>query len=217
MNTHPTIHTLKIPISQLPKLSNDQKFILVMRLARFYNQLSFCHTAFIQTPANDEPISLRQRFNSSMFASSVLYEAIKIVSDLGKEFKTYPSFKKGFGTFLRDKEVIYLREKVLNKVRNGIVYHIDKGPIEETLETLDIRQLELFTITENEDVGLYFNLADDIALNYLIGKHSSPEKEREYFVEVIDKISSVTQKFIKYTVELIREYIQRKYWKLQTK
>jgi hypothetical protein len=62
---------------------------------------------------------------------------------------------------------------------------------------------------------MYFQLSDDVALNYIIGVHDSPEKERQYYIEILEKILRVSVLFINFTNDLFDEYIQRKYWKIE--
>jgi hypothetical protein len=213
MENTPEIYTIKIPISQLKRLRDDPQFILILRLGRYLNQLMFCHQAYLEWKDDLTPAGIRQTHNASFFSCGVLYEAIKIIPELGKEFSNYRAFKGGFKMFNRDKDLNDLKRNVLNKLRNGTIFHVNADPITETLKHFDVRRLDLIASTSTRQGDAHFQLADDIALNYLTGEHSTPEEEIKHYKETLRKIMDVMTHFINYANELTAEYVERKYWK----
>jgi hypothetical protein len=211
------IQFIKIPISKLPSLRNDGKFLLIMRLCRYLNQLAFCHQAYLDYSEDSSPLGICQSYNAFMFSCGVLYEAFRVIPKLGKEFSTYKSFEVGFKVFWKDKDTVSIKDTVLNKMRNGVVFHVDMAPIIEAMQTLNLRKLHLITSTTGKIGDSHYQLADDIALNYIIGDRGTPEAEPEYLKETFKKIMDIAVKYITNANKLIGEYVERNHWKVETK
>ncbi|HQU85725.1 MAG TPA: hypothetical protein PKY59_21495 [Pyrinomonadaceae bacterium] len=211
------IYAMKVPLSQLDKLRTDAKFILILRLGRYLNQLSFCLQANRDYWDDNSPIGIRQQHNSLFFLYGVIYEAVKFRDELGKEFGTYKSFKNGLALLMKNKDFQSLREIELNYLRNKVVYHVDSMPYEETLKTLNLRKLDFFTTKGNEFIDVHFQLSDDIALNFMIGDHGTLKDEEAKFKEILEKIVRLSKEFVKHSHNLITEYIERKRWKVETR
>lgn len=215
MSKNFAILSLKIPLTQMSKLRTDPQFILVMRLCRYLNQLNFCHTVYLDYKDDLTPVGIRQTHNAFFFWCAVLYEAVKIVPELGKEFIKFKSFNNGFGTFSKDTELNELKQKQLNKIRNNITFQVGNNAIEETLKTLDLQRYDLMKNSTSKYGDIHFSLADEIALNFMVGFHDSDEAQETYYRETLTKIMNVTVKFIDYANHLINEYVERKHWKVE--
>lgn len=117
--------------------------------------------------------------------------------------------------FSRDKDLNFLKQNVLNNMRNEFIYHVSEEPFIKVLELLNLPRLDLVASISSKYEDMYFQLSDDIVLNYITGRHSTEEKELEYLSEILKKIMHVTVHFIKFSRELTDEYIQWKHWKVE--
>jgi len=207
---------VKIPLSQIKKLKDDPQFILILRLCRYINQLTYIQEAYLKG-RNDQdasPTQIRHFHNTFFFICGVLHEALEFARGLGKEFKIFPSFQKGLAKLPKHSDVKFLEENEhLKKMRNKFVFHVDAEPFEEALRTYNVRLIK-FLWAEGPKAGeIYYNLADELALNYYIGDHGSPEEEAKVQQEILTSAMNALTLFVKGGHALIKEYVERKLWK----
>jgi len=217
MKNESEIHFVKVPLSQLKKLRNDPKFILILQLGRYINQLMYFHKVYLANDDGVTPVGVRHTHNSFFFMCAILYEALKIIGPLGSEFRSYRTFRNGFAKLSKNADMNDLKTKVLNKMRNEFIFHVDPKPFEEALQTYDLRLIDFVTTTTGKQGDNYFNLSDELVLNYIIGDHGSAKAEREYYAKVVKKVGDVMAEFIRCANSLIYEYIDRKLWKPETR
>jgi len=98
-------YKIKCSNSTFQSLKADERFLSLLTLARVVNALRFCQKAATDAESSNGPSSARSRFNSALFASSVMYEGLRTASSLGKHFADLEYFKKGFGALLKDKKI----------------------------------------------------------------------------------------------------------------
>lgn len=209
------IYFVRIPNSEIDSLKNNEKFLMLLRLCRYQNQLLFCQQTLLDYAEDSTQIGVRQRHNALFFSFGVLYEAMRIVPDLGKEFRHFPSFQKGFANFFKLPDVVYLRSKVLNRMRNGMVFHVDTDAIKKELHddySLPTHEFVAFTPGGTFD-SLCYPMADEITLNIFIGTASNPEPTGlDTFYDLVGKVGVVTHHFLHCADDLIQEYVRRKQW-----
>ena len=150
------------------KLKNDERFLNILTLARFFNALRFCQQPVIDARSSNRPSSSRQSINSFLFAGSVLYEGFLLAEKLGQHFRDFDSFKKGFAVLLRDNKIRMLRETVLKRMRNKFVFHFDHDIVSEALEYFELPNYRFATGFGKSSGELYYGLADEVAMNYLL-------------------------------------------------
>lgn len=210
-------YRIKIPANQIKKLKADAKFILVLRLSRFINQLSFCHQSTLEVSKTKTPTNLRQWHNSFLFSCGVLYEALKFYPKLGKEFLKYKSHKKGFAKLSKHPDFDFVKNKILNIMRNEFIYHVDEQPFIVALQQYGDRNVDFLLTKSSKQGEIYYNLADELVINYIIGHHNSDEIALQHFKEVTVKIMNIMTEFIKCSDALINEYVDWKHWKVDEK
>ena len=154
-------------------LKKDTKFFNILALARFINALRFCQQPAIDANISNRPSASRQSINSFLFASAVLYEGFILVEKLGKYFKDYDSFKNGFAVLLRDSEIKKLRQSFLYRMRNKFVFHFDYKIMSESLEDFEISNYRFVTGFGKSSGELYYGLADEVVMNYLLQPQDS--------------------------------------------
>jgi hypothetical protein len=150
------------------KLKNDERFLNLLTLARFFNALRFCQQPVIDARSSTRPSSSRQSINSFLFASSVLYEGFLLAEKLGQYFRDLESFKNGFAVLFRDNKIRTLRETVLKRMRNKFVFHFDRDIVSEALEYFELPNYRFATGFGKSSGELYYGLADEAVMNYLL-------------------------------------------------
>ena len=219
-------YVIKIPISQINKLKKDPAFILILQLGRHINQLSFCQQVYLEVIKKPDsltdpatPTDLRQVHNSFFFMCAVLYEAFKLIGPLGKEFRNYKSFREGLAKLNKDPKLNFLKEKVFPKMRSKFIYHVDPDPFLEALETYNIRNIEFIKSVSNKQGDIYFNLSDELVLNYIIEATGdgpqNAEEERKHYQEIVGKVAEVMSDYVLRASDLMNDYILRKLWKTE--
>lgn len=73
-NSNTSVWEIVCSKDKFDDLRSDDRFLALLTLARFVNALRFCQQAVIDAQNKDTPSGSRQRINSFLFASSVLYE-----------------------------------------------------------------------------------------------------------------------------------------------
>lgn len=206
---------LKIPPEEFEHLRTNARFILLLRLSRYVNQAEFCLEAFPKVDGDPSVSERRQMFNSMLFSAGVLYEALGIIPQLSKNFRHFPSYKKGFEKLWKDKNTHFLKEQILPKLRNGIIFHVDQGPIEETLKSVEFDEYVFFAKEGDGKINDHLQLADDIALNFVLRDAKDDEHEKEVLKDLATRLYKLTAAYSQSAFELIGEYALRKQWILE--
>jgi hypothetical protein len=61
------------------KCRKDTKFAYIVTLARAVNALTFVNSVMVEMQDRDDPAAQRNRLNSYLFGSAIMYEALKLV------------------------------------------------------------------------------------------------------------------------------------------
>jgi hypothetical protein len=180
------------------KIKFNENFLGLLPLARFVNSLRFCQEAI---PFLKEISSLsgnRIRLNSFLFACSVLYEGFQLVNKLNQRYNKLDSFNE-FSILLRDKSVMDFRDSILKTARNKIVFHFDSDLAKEYLERFDLPSINFASGSGKYTGELYFGLADEIAINFLLKprENESDESLKERYAEILKKSSIIIDRFLR--------------------
>jgi hypothetical protein len=196
MSAQQEYHEVYIKNEDFEKLRTDPKFITLLNLSRIVNALQFCFQTLLDYKDNETPVGSRQRLNSFLFTTGVLYEGLKVANTLGKHFRDRDSFRDGFGKLLNDKETKKLQGSVLETMRNRIAFHFDEDVAAEALKNLDFPSYLFATSLGSNRGSIYYNLADEAAINFLLGEPTSQEEERQLLEEMFKSIIYVLRLFV---------------------
>jgi hypothetical protein len=72
--------------STFDKCRADARFPFVVTLARAVNALNFVNSAMVDKKGRNDPAAMRDRFNSYLFGSAIMYEALRLVRAMKKPF-----------------------------------------------------------------------------------------------------------------------------------
>jgi hypothetical protein len=173
-------------------LKSDERFLGLLTLARFTNAIRFCQQPAISASKSDSPAASRQIINSFLYASAVLYEGFPIVKRLEKHFHDLDSFKKGFGTLLKDEKVKMLKEAVLKRMRDKFVFHFDGDVAKDALKNFKLPNYKFASCLGNSHGEMYFSLADEAVMNYIL-KREPTESDDEFMKRLQKLIKDVTE------------------------
>src|SRR6185436_10025058 len=97
-------------------------FQQLVALARWANAARTITAAMPERPETT-PAGHRQRRNTILFISALLYEGWELVKRMRKHYRTYDAWKKGFGPILKDGRFVRLVENRLGPLRSQTVFH----------------------------------------------------------------------------------------------
>jgi hypothetical protein len=213
MSKYPERWEVYISKEDFEQLRSDAHFLALLPLARVVNALKFCFQTMIEHGNNDSPSGLRQHMNAFLFGCGVLYEGLKIANTLGKHFGDREAFCEGFGKLLKSKETKKLNDTVLNPMRNKLVFHFDEDVAPSVLKNLDLERYAFATADGAKSGEVYYNLADDIAINFIIGEPGSREEEERILREAFQSISIVITGYVNSADTLIGDVLKDMNWK----
>ena len=195
------------------KIRSDARFGAVLRLARVVNSLQFCFNSLVVVGDEDTPANQRQRLNSFLFASGVLYEGLKVVRSLMKHFGQRESFQNGLGELLDETVTKKLQGSILKYMRNKVMFHYDEDVAPKTLRNLNLESYLFATGVGTKRGAVYYNLADEVVFNFIMGDEpKSKEEEEQALREAMIDITDLLTKFVDSADGLIAEVISEMGW-----
>lgn len=195
-------------------LRTDEKFLDLLTLARLLNALRFCQQSVIDVRNSDRPSASRQRVNSFLFASSVLFEGFKLAGKLGEYFRDFESYRNGFEVLLKDRKIKNLRAKELKKIRNKVVFHFERGVLTEVLKDFDPQNYRFVSSFGRTSGELHYGLADVAVMKYLFQQQPGETEEalNKRFLALLEDITELMGKFTEAAELLIAEALVPMGW-----
>src|SRR6266550_231019 len=145
------------------KHRNDPAFHQLVALGRLLNALQFVFDAtpkrFKRTPAG-----LRQRVNSLFFFSAVLFEGWKLINRMAQHYRGDPTWPRGFGSILSNREYEQLISTSFKPLRNLSVFHFAEDEIGNVLRAYPVDEPEVALATGRGVGPPYYQLADMLAV-----------------------------------------------------
>lgn len=159
------------------KIRGDSRFIELMRLARLTNQLSLAWSPLLNTLSDQSPRARRERFAAFFYAAALIKEGIPIAQGLARWYRELPQYAEGFGRILANAKYMGLYSQQLGKIRNEVVLHADREPIEEGLKHFPDADARVPSYPEIGPANgeIYFDAADDAVLGYLFGAETAAQ------------------------------------------
>jgi hypothetical protein len=191
-----------------------QRLVALARWANAYRAI----VAAIPTHSNTTPAGHRQKFSAILFISALLYEGWELVKRMGRHYRTYDAWKKGFGPILKDGRFVRLVEHRLGPLRSQTVFHFFEDETARRLAEHEPDGPVIFLSARGEDsLEASYDLADIVAVRTLCGD-PAPTSALELFTqadEIGAQISQLARPFFKATDELIVEALGRMGFKEQ--
>jgi len=210
-NSYQEIRTSK---GEFDKLRSDRRFAKLLNLARVVNAIYFCFHSLLEYSGDTTPAGQRQHLNAFFFSTGALYEGLVVADSLEKYFGDRESYQNGFGKFLNDPATQELRRTTLKRMRNKFVFHYDEDVAKKLLKLLDLKSYVFATNIGSKRKGTYYNLADEVAINYLVKDSVSKEEEdltiRQAFKSIGDALSS----YVVCADQLLGDVLSEGPWKI---
>src|SRR5438874_704173 len=111
----------------------DDKFAYIVTLARAVNAMNFDNSTMVYTTGKDDPAAMRDRFNSYLFGSAIMYEVLKLVRVMNQPFIDDDPFQNGLRLLLKDPTAQQIERDHLNPVRHQAVFHFDPETFAEMI------------------------------------------------------------------------------------
>jgi|GEM_PF-2146802 len=199
------------------KLKHNQEFIHILNLARVTNALNFCYKAIIDAGQAETPAGKRQLFYGMSFSNAVLYEGLTFAKKLEDYFFDYDSYKTGFEVLLNDPitKEITTKSSRFDKIRNRVTYHFHEDIFEKVLQWAEFDSYVFGSGHSDKNGDMFFSLAEDLVINFIIGKHVEMEEGREIYNKMIQEITYVMVRFFNSSQALIAEALLKKGWKIE--
>jgi hypothetical protein len=106
------------------KCLSDKKFPYVVAVARAANALNSAHSLMLNATGHT-PDAERDRINSYLFVSAILYEVLNLIRSMSQTFSKDKSFQSGLRLLLKDPTAKAVERAHLNPARHGAVFHFD--------------------------------------------------------------------------------------------
>jgi hypothetical protein len=178
------------------KCRKDEKFAYIVTLARAVNALNFVHSALLDAQGRDDPEAMRNRFNSYLFGSAIMYEALKLIRAMNRPFLEDGAFQDGLRLLLKDPTAQQIERTHLNPVRHQAVFHFDPVTFSRTISREARNESPFVSGRGNRRRYMNYAYADVVAGEILAGLSSDTE---EFFLVLGDAMAKTRDLVMKFT------------------
>lgn len=182
--------------AEFNKIRSDRRLPPLLALGRVSNALSLSHHSFALPLKWQTPRARKVRISGLLYAGAVLFEGLRVAESLASHFRDLPQYRDGFAPILADREVQRLRSDYLKPLRDRFTFHFDQDVPASVLPKMDARDPVQFLSAKEENAGgTYFDLADVLAIRYLIGEVSDDAEMRERMETFMRGTTSLFKRF----------------------
>jgi hypothetical protein len=213
MSTEETEWHIVCDAETFAKCRKDEKFPYIVTLARAVNALNFVHSVMIYAEGNDDPGSRRNRFNSYLFGSAIMYEVLRLVRAMNQPFVGDDTFQNGLRLLLKDTTAQQIERTHLNPARHGAVFHFDPGAFSEMIGKATRNEAPFISALGNRSKDRNYAYADIVAGEILVGLSTDTEEFYTILEDAMAKTRDLVIKFTKDAERLIVHHL--KIWGFQ--
>jgi len=187
----------------------DEKFAYIVALGRSANALNSMHSFMLLAGEEDTPAASRNRMNSYLFASALLYEILKLIRRMNQTFQDDEVFQNGLRLILKDPTAKQIEKAHLNPVRHGAVFHFDPEIFAETIAKSTCEEC-LFVHGRGMRKGdVNYAFADVIAAEILVGFAEDSEEFYAALEDAMKNTRNLVLTFIPAAEALIAHHLKR--------
>lgn len=190
------------------KCQKDKKFAYIVTLARAVNALNFVNSVMVDTQSKDDPAAMRDRFNSYLFGSAIMYEALKLVRSMTHVFRDDDAFQNGLRMLLKDPTAKQIERTHLNPARHQAVFHF----IPETFADIISKTTQIdspFLSSRGKRRGnVNYAYADVVAGEILVGLSSNTEEFFSVLGDAMGKTRDLVIRFADDAERLIGHHLK---------
>ena len=191
------------------KCCTDEKFPYLVALARSVNALNFVRSVMNYTQDLETPASKRDRLNSYLFGSAIMYEALILIKTMNKGFRDDPQYQHGLRSLLKDPTAQQIERDHLIPARHKAVFHFDADMFRETIEKGIPNQCLFFSAKGRKRSELHYSYADLVAAEILVGASSADEDFYKVLEDAMQKTELLVSNFMDHAEKLIGENLAK--------
>ena len=202
-----------MPDGAFDAVRTDRRIHSLLSLARVTNALTLGRWALLAPLKWQSPRLRRERYAALLYTGALLHEGLRFAESLARHFKHLPQFTSGFAPIIADLSVRKLRKAYLKPLRNKVAFHFDAVVQESSLPRLRNSEFVFARGRGIATADIYFELADDVVTDYLLG---SPSTDREFmrrFEEFAVGTSELYKRFMIAAHRLIPAALKELGWK----
>jgi len=192
----------------LEKVRKQEKFPYIVSLARAVNALYSVHSLLLDPPKIDTPEVVRNRINSYLFGSALLYETIVLIRKMKRVFADDETFQKGLRMILKNSTAQMLEQSHLKAARNHAVFHFIPEEFGKAVNKADAGECIFVAARGKKKRAMHYAYADIVAAEMLVGV----SVEDPTFVSVLNSAGTDTVNLLVKVTEdaedLIVEYLK---------
>jgi hypothetical protein len=185
------------------ELRVEPPFIELIRLARVANSLALAYAPLLAPLEDQSPAARRDRFAAMVYAGALLHEGLHTAQGLGKHFRDLPQYREGFARLLGDKSVNEFRSRVLDRLRDELVFHSDRESIARGLAEFAEAETLILSASEFQEGSIYFDIADEAVLGCLFGSATTEADYLRSISEFLEQTTDLFQRFMRAAHSLI--------------
>jgi hypothetical protein len=193
----------------------DDKFPFMVALARAVNAMNFVHSAMIHVGEADTPEAIRGRMNSYLFASAIMYEALKLIRAMNKTFEDDKFFQDTLRSILRDPVAQKIERMHLDAARNHAVFHFLPEKFAEIINTATVDTCTFLIGQGPTRQHVYYLFADTVAAEIVVGYAANTEEFYDTLGAAMAGTRELVSRFADHAEELIGRQTQA--WGFQFK
>jgi hypothetical protein len=187
---------------------NDPKFAHIVTLARAVNALNFVNSVMVDSRGKDDPAAQRNRMNSYLFASAIMYEALKLVRILNQPFRDDTNFQRGLRLLLKDPAAQQIERTHLNPARNQAVFHFTPETFAEVISKTSQLHSPFLSSRGKRRGNVHYAFADVVAGEILVGQLSNTEAFFSALPEAMAKTADLILRFTDSAEQLIAHHLK---------
>jgi hypothetical protein len=192
------------------KCRKDEKFPYIAALGRVINAFNFVYSVMTHSIGDNSPAAMRDRLNSYLFGSAIMYEALELVRNMGKAFVGDDLYQNGLRLLLKDDAARTIEHAHLKPARHGAVFHFDAETFKETIDKgLSNECLFISARGQQSRMGIYYSYTDIVAAEILVGFPAGGDKFDSVLADAMAKTRNLATDFANRAEPLIAHHLQR--------
>ena len=188
----------------------DPKFPYIVALARAVNALVFARSVMHYLPKDVvTPSAKRDRLNSYLFGSAIMYEVLKLIRDMGRVFRDDDVYQNGLRMLLADPAARQIEQDHLKNVRHNAVFHFDAEVFRETIENGIPNECIFVAGATQVRAEIHYPYADIVAAEILVGWPAGQDEFMAVLADAASKTDQLVVDFVSRTEDLMSYHLPR--------
>lgn len=201
------MYQVKISKELFGKIRKETRFVAMINLGRYSNALMSILSNFDPFKEPQTNAERRNQLSYLWISAGLLYEAIKSIKELEKNFSDDSLFKETFGELLTKPGFSDDFYKELRNLRNETSFHFGCKVVKERLNTLELDDWVLFSTDSPKSVDSHFELSSEINIRFWARHAVTHEDRLETLGRLLAKISSMMKMLSGAIVDFMDGYI----------